>query len=86
MKITNKSLISFIFVLSLLIFILSAFWMETKIGIPKGDSIDEQRVKLDYLTFKLNVYKAIGIGFLIAILGLLIPNIFPETKQGGVRL
>ncbi len=35
---------------------------------------------LEYLKFILDVYKVIGLGFLITLLGVLIPQILPETK------
>jgi hypothetical protein len=37
-------------------------------------------LRLEYLKFTLEVYKTIGIGFLITLLGVAIPNILPEAR------
>jgi len=41
---------------------------------------NDAALRLEYLKFVLEIYKTIGIGFLIAILGIIIPHVLAETK------
>lgn len=62
-------------ILAGLLFIVFSVLVFGIMGLP-----EDPRSELDYLHFILEGYKAIGIGFLIAILGTLIPHLLPETK------
>lgn len=80
MRITNKSLAAGSVLVALILFGLATIWMSQEITEPIGDTAEDHALKLEYLAFKLKVYEAIGIGFLVALLGLLVPNILPEAK------
>lgn len=80
MKITNKNLVSFVIIVTLVFFGLATLWLNREAVSPTDNSLEAHKIKLEYLSLKLDVYKAIGIGFLIALLGLLIPNILPEAR------
>ncbi|MES9921786.1 MAG: hypothetical protein ABW161_16285 [Candidatus Thiodiazotropha sp.] len=80
MRITINSIAISSIVIAIILFVAATIWMSAVITEPSGDSIEAHEVRVKYLTFKLDVYKTITIGFLVAILGLLIPNILPEAK------
>lgn len=41
---------------------------------------NDPELRLEYLNFYLEVYKAIGVAFLVTVLGAIIPQIVPEAK------
>jgi hypothetical protein len=75
MRVTNKQILIGASAIAGILFVLSSIWAGFFLQLPSDPSLS-----LEYLKFVLEVYKAIGIGFLIALLGLLIPNILPEAK------
>jgi hypothetical protein len=75
MKITVKNIMVFGGIIAFLLFIAATSWMATCVEIPS-----DPEMRLKYYEFMLEVYQAIDIGFLIALLGALIPHIFTETK------
>lgn len=40
----------------------------------------QEEMQLEYLRFFLDAYKAVGIGFLVALLGVIIPHLLPEAQ------
>jgi len=75
MKITVRSIVIWACVIAALALVLATAALGLLVDMPSDPTL-----KLDYLKFALEVYKAIGIGFLITILGALIPHILPEAK------
>ena len=75
MKITVRSIVIWACVIAALIFVLATVSFALLIDMPSDPTL-----KLEYLKFAIEVYKVIGIGFLITILGVLIPQILPEAK------
>lgn len=58
-----------------ILFIVCTIWVMYILELPDDDGL-----RLEYLKFVLELYKVIGIGFLVTLLGTLIPNILPEAK------
>ena len=75
MKITVRQITIGATIAALLLFIAATFWMIGYLS-PVVDPV----LRLEYLRFSLEVYKAVGIGFLITLLGVAIPNILPEAR------
>lgn len=61
--------------ITILALIIATIVILTVIQLP----IDPQ-IRLEYMKFYLEIYKAIGIGFLVAVLGAIIPQVIPEAK------
>lgn len=77
MKITVRLITIGATVTALILFIASTIWMGSYLSLP-SDSTQ----RLEYLKFTLEVYKAIGLGFLITLLGVAIPHLLPEARYG----
>jgi hypothetical protein len=75
MKITVKQITIGATVAALILFVIASIWMGGYLSL-----LSDSTQRLEYLKFSLDVYKAIGIGFLITLLGLAIPNILPEAR------
>ncbi len=75
MSVTVKRITITACIIASLFFISTTIWIAYFVSYPTDSAL-----RLEYLKFTLEVYKAIGIGFLITLLGALIPNILPEAK------
>lgn len=75
MKITVKNIAVFGSITALLLFIAATIWMMYVVEIPS-----KPQLRLEFYGFMLEIYTAIGIGYLLALLGALIPHILAETK------
>lgn len=75
MKITVRSIVIWACVRAALALILATTALGVLVDLPSDPAL-----RLEYYRFALEVYKAIGLGFLITILGALIPQILPEAK------
>jgi hypothetical protein len=75
MKITVRQITIGAILIALLLFVAATIWLGRYLS-PPSDPIQE----LEYFRFTLEVYKAIGLGFLITLLGVAIPNILPEAR------
>jgi hypothetical protein len=62
-------------VASLVLLLVVTILIETRLTLPADPT-----QRLEYLKLILDVYKAIGIGFLIALLGTLVPHLLPEAR------
>jgi hypothetical protein len=62
-------------VTAFILFIASTIWIIGYLSPPTDPTL-----RLEYLKFTLEVYKAIGLGFLITLLGVAIPSILPEAR------
>lgn len=80
MKITNKKILIYCSVFAFVLFGLAVIWLFIEISIPNANTNEDHEIVLKYLSFEFDVFKAIIIGYLIAVLGLIIPNILPEIK------
>lgn len=75
MKTTVRMIIIGAIVTAFALFVAAKVWMD--IYLPQPTDLI---LRLEYLKFSLEVYKAIGLGFLITLLGVAIPNILPEAR------
>lgn len=75
MKINVKNIVVFGGITAFLLFIAATVWMIYVVEIPP-----EPQLRLEFYGFMLNVYTTIGVGYLLALLGALIPHILAETK------
>jgi hypothetical protein len=80
MKLTNKKILIYCSVFAIILLGISVVWMKFEFPDPKNHSVDDHQLILNYLTLKFEVFKAIIIGYLVSVLGLIIPNILPEAK------
>ncbi len=80
MKLTNKKILIYCSVFALLLLGIAVIWMKTEIKAPPINSMEDHQIIINYLTLKFEVFKAIIIGYLVSVLGLIIPNIIPEAK------
>lgn len=80
MKISNKTILISCTIIAIIFLGLSIIWMSFNISLPKANSIEDHEIIIKYLSFELDVYRTIIISFLIAVLGLIIPNMLPEMK------
>jgi hypothetical protein len=75
MKITIAQITVGAVVAALILFIASSVWMLFFLEPPVDPTL-----RLEYLKFSLELYKAIGVGFLITLLTATIPQILPEAR------
>jgi hypothetical protein len=75
MKITVKQITIGAIITALILFIASSVWLLFFLSPPVDPTL-----RLEYLKFSLEVYKAIGLGFLITLLTAAIPQILPEAR------
>lgn len=74
MKLSIRSVVLWAFVITILLLVL------VTIASFSSDLPATAETRLEYLKFILDIYKAIGLGFLITLLVALVPQILPETK------
>lgn len=74
-KISIRIIIIIATIITAILFIVCTIWVISILELP-----DDNSLRLEYLKFILELYKVIGIGFLVTLLGTLIPNILPEAK------
>jgi hypothetical protein len=75
MKITTRQITIGAIVTALILFVASTIWMGDFLSPPTDSTL-----RLEYLKFTLEVYEAIGLGFLITLLGVAIPNNVPQAR------
>ena len=80
MKITNRMLAILVIIITFVFLAVASFWVTKEVTFPEGYSPEVHALRLKCLTFILEVYRTIVVGFLVAMLGILAPNILSEAK------
>jgi hypothetical protein len=75
MKITIRQIMIWATIAAFLLFVAASVWMIVFLSPPSDPAL-----RLEYLKFSMEVYKAIGLGFLITLLTATIPQILPEAR------